>query len=101
MRSIITQKFSIITQKFPGGPFKFQEISRRVFKFQEFPGFPGVVDTLIAHSKYQIQGFFKDFQGPTLAVFKHQNINEKPYPTLGASKLRLQCDTEVCSPILQ
>ena len=31
-------KFSIITQKFPGGPFKFQEISRisrRVFKFQE------------------------------------------------------------------
>ena len=27
-------KFSIITQKFPG-PFKFQEISRRVFKFQE------------------------------------------------------------------
>ena len=38
MRSIITQKFSIITQKFPGGPFKFQEISRisrRVFKFQE------------------------------------------------------------------
>ena len=38
MWSIITQKFSIITQKFPGGPFKFQEISRisrRVFKFQE------------------------------------------------------------------
>ena len=31
-------KFLIITQKFPGGPFKFQEISRiwrRVFKFQE------------------------------------------------------------------
>jgi len=28
MRSIITRKFSIITQKFPGGPFKFQEISR-------------------------------------------------------------------------
>jgi len=31
-------KFSIITQKFPRGPFKFQEISRisrRVFKFQE------------------------------------------------------------------
>jgi len=28
-------KFSIITQKFPGGPFTFQEISRRVFKFQE------------------------------------------------------------------
>jgi len=31
-------KLSIITRKFPGGPFKFQEISRisrRVFKFQE------------------------------------------------------------------
>jgi len=31
-------QFSIITQKFPEGPFKFQEISRiskRVFKFQE------------------------------------------------------------------
>ena len=85
------QEDHLNSRRYPGG---FSN-SRR------FPGFPGVVDTLIAHSKYQIQGFFKDFQGPTLAVFKHQNINEKPYPTLGASKLRLQCDTEVCSPILQ
>ena len=46
-------QFSIITQKFPGGPFKFQEISRisrRVLKFQEISRscrHPGLSKTLI------------------------------------------------------
>ena len=48
MRSI----FDILHKKFPGGPIKFQEISRisrGLLNSRRFPGFPGVVDTLSVH----------------------------------------------------
>jgi len=52
----------------------------------------------IAHSKYQIQGLSRTYVHWRFSSTKI--INEKTYPTFGASKFRLQCDTEACSPIL-
>jgi len=48
----------------------------------------------VANSKYKIQAFFKDFQGPKLRFPSTKIIDKKPHPRRGHEKFRLQSDSE-------